>query len=151
MSARATQMKAEHLEAVADLWVEYGARSPLNSVLTVDRNTVVRNLSMQLAGGRSVTLVALEGDTVVGFLHGVVDTWIFCKDKFLTEVALYVKEGYSGGAGAVLLRAMQGECRTNGVKLVVAGFYGGVDDQSMEDILTALGYTERGKVMFKEL
>jgi GNAT superfamily N-acetyltransferase len=107
----------------------------------------------RISGCGAAFLVLLEdGDKVVGALGALVHPAIYWTWTVASETFLYIYPSHRTGLGAVrLLRAFEREAKSRGCRQVYSGHKTYFQTDSMQRLLTGLGYSPREVIYLKDL
>lgn len=100
----------------------------------------------------TVLLVVDDNDRPQGFLLGMIDTLFFSRDRYGTDLALYVREGYRNLAPMLLKRFITWAKSKPRVKHITMGLASGIGDPSrVGRMYEALGLSQVGGIYFQKV
>lgn len=95
-------------------------------------------------------LVAEHGDSIVGFMCGIVTEHYFADMIYATNLALYVAPAARGSrACLIMIRQFEREARRRGAAEVMLGVTSGVHPERTARLYNALGYETVGALTVK--
>jgi GNAT superfamily N-acetyltransferase len=114
---------------------------------SIDRNRIEKLLSMPTV----LSLVA-ESKEIIGFICGSLNEQFFTKQKFASDMALYVEPEYRGSSAAFrLVKEFEKWAKEQGASHVWLGQSVGQNIDDTTKFYTRLGYTLAGVNTVKEV
>lgn len=126
--------------------------SPEYNYVDDDPEFVISNLGTLIHNGMMKGVVAMDGQTLVGFMIGFVGAPWYSRRVEAMEQLLYVDPAWRGGTTAPrLVRLFEGVCRRSGAAVLSVGASTGMAESRTVKMYERMGYTQGSPTLRKAL
>ena len=141
-----------YAEQVVELGRAMAAESPRWRDVPYDAERLLAFTRTMSVGASSTLAVALEGETVIGFVLAVVaDDW-FTGRRYVSPLVIYVRpDRRKGRVGRALIEALEAWGLIVGADEIYMGLHTGGNEAGFSALGARLGYVHAGVTLHKRL